>query len=351
MIEAGLTGVEFIATNTDLQVLELSAAPIRLQLGDAITKGLGAGGDPEVGRNAAEESRQDIKKLLEGADMVFITAGMGGGTGTGAAPIVADVARDCGALTVAIVTKPFPFEGPRRARLAEEGLAALRSRVDANIVIPNERLMTAADKRVTMIEAFRMADDVVRQGVQGVSDIITVPGLTNVDFADVRAIMSNAGTAVMGIGEASGENRAAEAAEMAISSPLLETSIEGARGILFNITSSSEFTLDELNHAAQVVNEASDTEDAFIIMGSVIDESMGDSVRITVLATGFSGQPRPESLFEQERAQVPTISSKSARPAGVLPSNQPGGQTTPRAGESDELDIPSFIRNRGGSAS
>jgi len=354
MIEAGLAGVEFIAMNTDLQVLEMCSAPLRLQLGESITKGLGAGGDPEIGRNAAEESRQDIKKLLEGADMVFITAGMGGGTGTGGASVVADVARDCGALTVAVVTKPFPFEGPKRARLAEEGLAALRSRVDASIVIPNERLMAVADKRLTMVEALKMADDVLRQGVQGVSDIITVPGLQNVDFADVRAIMTGAGSAVMGIGEASGESRAAEAARLAISSPLLETSIDGARGVLFNITASSDFTLDELNQAAQVINEATDTEDSFIIMGHVVDESMSDTVRITVLATGFSGQPRPNSLFDQDKQQQPTITSAS-RPSAVLPPKDPSQQQQrPRSGGvlgNDELDIPSFIRNRGGSNS
>src|SRR5688572_12039981 len=297
MMESGLTGVEFIAMNTDAQALDLSLAPTRLQVGEALTKGLGVGGNPEVGRNAAEESRQDIKKLLEGADMVFITAGMGGGTGTGAAPIVAEIARDAGALTIGVVTKPFSFEGPRRARLAEEGVAGLRTRVDTSIVIPNDRLLTVAERRAKLVDAFRMADDILRQGVQGVSDIITIPGLMNVDFADVKTIMTNAGTAIMGIGHASGDNRAAEAAEQAIASPLLETSIDGARGVLLNITAGTDLTLDELYEASNVVSRATDAEDAFIIMGCVIDDSMGDDVRVTVLATGFPGQGGAANLF------------------------------------------------------
>jgi len=287
MIEAGLGGVEFICMNTDSQVLELSIAPHRLQIGGALTKGLGAGGDPEVGRQAAEESCQEIKKLFEGAEMVFITAGMGGGTGTGAAPIIAEIARDMNALTVGVVTRPFNFEGPRRLRLAEEGIAQLRSQVDTIITIPNDRLLNVADRRKTLLEAFQMADDVLRQGVQGVSDIITVPGMINVDFADVKAIMTNAGSAIMGIGQAGGDNRALEAAEMAVSSPLLEAPIDGARRVLLNITAGPDITLEEMCQAADVIARCTDAEDAQIIMGAVIDENMLKDIRVTVLATGF----------------------------------------------------------------
>jgi cell division protein FtsZ len=350
MIESGLTGVEFIAMNTDIQVLELSLAPTRLQLGDALTKGLGAGGNPEIGRNSAEESRQDIKKLLEGADMVFITAGMGGGTGTGAAPVVAEIARDTGALTVGVVTKPFSFEGPRRLRLAEEGIAALKAKVDTSIIIPNDRLLTVAERRAKLVEAFRMADDILRQGVQGVSDIITIPGLMNVDFADVKAIMTNAGTAIMGIGHAAGDSRAVEAAEQAIASPLLETTIDGARGVLLNLTAGSDFTLDELYEAANVVARATDSEDAFIITGCVIDETMGQDVRVTVLATGFPGQANPGSLFNPEPSQQQqprrggNISSGPITPPPTTPT--PPQHSTPPASQQNDLDIPPFLRNR-----
>jgi cell division protein FtsZ len=356
MIEAGLTGVEFMAMNTDIQVLDLALAPTRLQLGDALTKGLGAGGNPEVGRNAAEESRQDIKKLLEGADMVFITAGMGGGTGTGAAPVVAEIARDTGALTVGVVTTPFAFEGPRRLRLAEEGISTLKQKVDTSIVIPNDRLLSVVERRAKLVDAFRMADDVLRQGVQGVSDIITIPGLINVDFADVKAIMTNAGTAIMGIGMASGDSRAVEAAEQAIASPLLEASIEGARGVLLNVSAGSDLTLDELTEAAYVVQRATDTEDAFIITGCVIDESLGEEVRVTVLATGFQGHA-PGNLFKTESAsqQRPRSLSSGGQPtpqsAPSAPSVQPererertgiiGGQ------QPNDLDIPPFLRSAG----
>jgi cell division protein FtsZ len=352
MIEAGLTGVEFIAMNTDTQVLDLALAPTRLQLGDALTKGLGAGGNPEVGRNAAEESRQDIKKLLEGADMVFITAGMGGGTGTGAASVVAEIARDTGALTVAVVTKPFAFEGPRRLRLAEEGIAGLKGKVDTSIVIPNDRLLSVVERRARLVEAFRMADDVLRQGVQGVSDIITIPGLINVDFADVKAVMTNAGTAIMGIGSAAGDNRAVEAAEQAIASPLLESTIEGARGVLLNVSAGSDLTLDELTEAAYVVQRATDTEDAFIITGCVIDESLGEEVRVTVLATGFHGHTSPGSLFHSEPLQQQRPRSLSsggqpapapvATPVGVGSSNSNNNSSTP---SSNDLDIPPFLRS------
>jgi cell division protein FtsZ len=346
MIEAGVAGVEFIILNTDMQALDQSLAPTRLQIGEALTKGLGVGGNPEIGRNAAEESRQDIKKLLEGADMVFITAGMGGGTGTGAAPVVAEIARDIGALTVGVVTKPFSFEGPRRLRLSEEGIAALKTKVDTSIVIPNDRLLTVAERRAKLTEAFRMADDVLRQGVQGVSDIITIPGLINVDFADVKAIMSNAGTAIMGIGIAAGDNRAVEAAEQAIASPLLESTIEGARGVLLNISAGSDLTLDEVYEAANVVHRAADTEDAFIIMGCVIDESLQDEVRVTVLATGFQGQGGPGELFRTETVQQPrpvtrTFSGNSTPSTVSAPGTaSPAGAGAPQ----NELDIPPFLR-------
>jgi cell division protein FtsZ len=350
MIEAGVTGVEFIVMNTDVQALDLSLAPTRLQLGEALTKGLGVGGNPDVGRNAAEESRQDVKKLLEGADMVFITAGMGGGTGTGAAPVVAEIARDIGALTVGVVTKPFSFEGPKRGRLAEEGIATLKNKVDTSIVIPNDRLLTVAERRAKLTEAFRMADDILRQGVQGVSDIITIPGLINVDFADVKAIMKDAGTAIMGIGIAAGDNRAVEAAEMAIASPLLETSIEGARGVLLNVSAGSDLTLDELYEAANVVHRAADTEDAFIITGCVIDESLADEVRVTVLATGFQGQGGPGELFRSEPVQQtrparPGLSAPTPPVSPAAPSHHPAHQPT---AQQNDLDIPPFLRNTRG---
>jgi len=346
MIEAGVSGVEFITLNTDLQALDQALAPTRLQIGEALTKGLGVGGNPEVGRNAAEESRQDIKKLLEGADMVFITAGMGGGTGTGAAPVIAEIARDIGALTVGVVTKPFSFEGPRRLRLSEEGIAALKCKVDTSIVIPNDRLLTVAERRAKLTDAFRMADDVLRQGVQGVSDIITIPGLINVDFADVKAIMSNAGTAIMGIGIASGDSRAVEAAEQAIASPLLESSIEGARGVLLNISAGGDLTLDEVYEAANVVHRAADTEDSFIIMGCVIDESLQDEVRVTVLATGFQGQGGPGELFRSEPQQQPQRSSVRTY-TSIPAATQMNAPTPPAAhasAQQNDLDIPPFLR-------
>lgn len=321
MIETGLSNVEFISVNTDVQALDLSLAPTRLQLGAALTKGLGAGGNPELGKNAAEESRQDLKKLLEGSDMVFITAGMGGGTGTGAAPVVAAIAKEVGALSVGVVTRPFSFEGPRRQHLADEGIAALETQVGTSIVIPNDRLLTVAERCSKLTEAFRLADDTLRQGVQGVADIITIPGLINVDFADVKAIMQNARSAIMGIGVATGDNRAVKAAEMAIASPLLETSIEGARGILLNISASSELTLGELYEAANVVQRASDVEDAFIITGCVIDDALGEEVRVTVIATDFQAEP----------AQQP--SSFHSGPARSQPPQR-------------DLCFPPFLRNR-----
>ncbi len=292
MMEFGVVGVDFLVMNTDSQVLVTSAANEKVQLGESLTKGLGAGGDPEIGRDSANESIQEIKRALAGADMVFVTAGMGGGTGTGAAPIVAGIAREQGALTVGVVTRPFKFEGPRRGRAAEEGIAALQDKVDTLIVIPNDRLLDITDKHARILDAFRMADDVLRQGVQGIADIITIPGMINVDFADVKSIVSNAGSALMGIGKASGEQRALHAAQAAISSPLLETTIEGARGILLNITGGSDLMLSEVYEAAQVIYDVTDERESNIIFGTVIDERYAGTVQVTVLATGFAGTQR-----------------------------------------------------------
>ncbi len=292
MIEAGLTGVEFYAMNTDIQVLQVSKAPTKLHLGEESTRGLGAGGNPEIGRLAAEESKREIKRMLEGADMVFITAGMGGGTGTGAAPVVANIARELGALTVGVVTRPFSFEGARRMRLAKEGLELLQSYVDTIITVPNDKLLSVDDKRIKLNEAFRIADDVLRQGVQGISDIITVPGMINVDFADVRSIMSNAGPALMGIGSATGPLRATEAADNAISSPLLETSIHGATRVLVNVTSGHDLTLMEYSDAAEQISHRCDEREANIIFGWVPDITLEGEVRVTVLATGFLNHDR-----------------------------------------------------------
>ncbi|NCN82927.1 MAG: cell division protein FtsZ [Candidatus Pacebacteria bacterium] len=281
-----IQGVEFIAINTDAQALLTSQAETKLQIGSNFTKGLGSGADPEVGKTAAEESYEKLKDLLYDTDMVFITAGMGGGTGTGASPIVAEIAKQSGALTVAVVTKPFAFEGTRRMTSAEEGIGLLRDTVDTLIVIPNQRLMDVVDKKMTLLDAFRLADNVLGQGVQGISDLITVPGLINVDFADVKTIMTDSGSALMGIGEASGENRASTAARMAIASPLLEVSIEGARGILFNIIGGSDMTMTEVSDASQIISNAADPQ-ANVIFGATIDETMGNSIKISVIATGF----------------------------------------------------------------
>ncbi len=286
MVESGLQGVQFLSVNTENQVLNLSKADVAIQIGEKLTKGLGAGANPQIGEEAAQESREDILKALQGADMVFVTAGMGGGTGTGAAPVVAECAKELGALTVGVVTKPFTFEGKRRRTQADKGIEYLTSKVDTIITIPNDKLLQVVDKKCSLGEAFRTADDVLRQGIKGISDLITVPGLINLDFADVKTIMTDQGEALMGIGIGEGENRAVDAAKMAINSPLLETSIEGAKGILLNITGNSDLSLFEINEAAEIISEAADPE-ANIIFGSVIDESMGDRVQITVVATGF----------------------------------------------------------------
>src|SRR5215210_4986330 len=332
MIDAGLSGVEFIAANTDAQALQMTDADIKLNIGHNLTKGLGAGANPQIGQGAAAESRDEIKEALKGADMVFVTAGEGGGTGTGAAPVIAEIAKhEIGALTVGVVTKPFLFEGSQRSRQAEEGIDRLGEQVDTLIVIPNEKLLGIVERRTSILDAFRMADDVLRQGVQGITDLITIPGLINLDFADVRTIMHDAGSALMGIGSASGENRAAEAAKNAISSPLLEQSVEGASGILLNITGGGDLGLFEVNEAAEIIQSAA-ASDSNIIFGSVIDESLEDEVRVTVIATGFDG---------------PRQRSGTRRATGVGPRDVVMDDRTRRGLEigDDEIDIPEFLKD------
>src|ERR687888_267730 len=300
MVDAGLKGVEFIAVNTDAQALQMCDSDIKLQIGDQLTRGLGAVADPEIGYGAANESRDELKEALKGADMVFITAGEGGGTGSGAAPVIAEVAKEeIGALTVGVVTRPFGFEGAQRQRQAEEGIDRLREQVDTLIVIPNEKLLAVVERRTSILDAFREADNVLRQGVQGITDLITIPGLINLDFADVRTIMQDAGSALMGIGSAAGENRAAEAAKVAISSPLLEESVEGATGILLNITGGKDLGLFEVNEAAEIIASAADAQ-SNIIFGAVIDEGLGDEVRVTVIATGFDHGRRSARSAREE---------------------------------------------------
>ncbi len=339
MIEEGIRGVEFVAVNTDAQALAISDADIKVHIGTDITKGLGAGANPEVGREAAEDSHDDIKAALAGADMVFITAGEGGGTGTGAAPVVADIAKnDVGALTVGVVTKPFAFEGRKRSQSAVEGIKNLAENVDTLIVIPNDRLLDLSEKKTTMLEAFHMADDVLCQGTQGITDLITVPGLINLDFADVCTIMRGSGNAMMGIGSASGDNRASEAAEEAISSPLLETSIDGATRVLLSIAGNKELGIQEINDAADIVSQNVD-EDATIIFGTVVDESLGDEVRVTVIATGFNEGNKQEALPTLDRAS--SSHSRDARPSSSS-SSQPSRSAST---SSSTFDIPDFLRN------
>ncbi|MHB1461320.1 MAG: cell division protein FtsZ [Armatimonadota bacterium] len=328
MIEAGLIGVEFCVMNSELQALDNSPAEKKLQLGPETTRGLGAGGNPDTGARAAEESRSEIGKMLEGSQLVFISAGMGGGTGTGAAPMVANIARQAKALTVAVVTKPFAFEGARRMRLALEGIEALRQQVDAIIVIPNERLLTNTEKRTTLLDAFRMADDILLQGVQGISDIITVTGLVNVDFCDVEAVMSNAGPALMGIGRSSGDHRAREAAELATRSPLMETPIEGAQRILINITSSPDFALQELMEATGVVAALADP-DSLIIYGHVFDHDMEDEVKITVLAAGLPGRPGEPAQPQRAATNDTVMPQFNARPIQYAPQAAPAPAPAP----------------------
>jgi cell division protein FtsZ len=329
MIRSKLRGVEFVAINTDLQALNNSEAQVKMHIGRKLTRGLGAGGNPTVGAEAAEESREELSKLLHDCDMVFVTAGMGGGTGTGAAPIVAEIARQQGALTIGVVTKPFRFEGVKRQKSAEEGIVGLQQRVDTLITIPNERLMAVVDKKTPITDAFKIADDVLRQGVQGISDLIVFPGLINLDFADVKAIMSGQGAALMGIGFGSGDTRAADAARDAVASPLLETTIAGAKGILLNITGGPDLTLFEVNEAAQMVAESADPE-AQIIFGTVIDERLQGEVKVTVIATGFTGMIDVHGTVSYE----PVVRPVQER----VPS-----YSTLRA---DDLDIPAFLRDR-----
>jgi cell division protein FtsZ len=363
MIQSGsIEGVDFIAVNTDAQVLLTNQSSTKLQIGENLTRGLGSGGDPEIGNQAAEESREKIKELLLDSDMVFITAGLGGGTGTGAAPIIAEVAKEQGALTVAIVTKPFAFEGARRMVNAEDGLEKLKDKVDTLIVIPNQRILDVVDRKMTLLEAFRVADSVLSQGVQGISEIITIPGLINVDFADVKSIMQDAGSALMGIGSGVGDNRAQMAARAAISSPLLDVSIEGAKGILFNITGGSDMTMSEVDEAAKIVAEAADA-DANIIFGATIDEKLIDQMRITVIATGFDEtRSRLASMVSRNRP-IP----QTQTPFGIVsekPKNVPSPVSVPVSDsvtdsslvqapqsdmqnlsvENDDLDIPAFLR-------
>ncbi|MGW0546526.1 cell division protein FtsZ [Streptomyces altiplanensis] len=384
MIEVGLKGVEFIAINTDAQALLMSDADVKLDVGRELTRGLGAGANPAVGRKAAEDHREEIEEVLKGADMVFVTAGEGGGTGTGGAPVVANIARSLGALTIGVVTRPFTFEGRRRANQAEDGIAELREEVDTLIVIPNDRLLSISDRQVSVLDAFKSADQVLLSGVQGITDLITTPGLINLDFADVKSVMSEAGSALMGIGSARGDDRAVAAAEMAISSPLLEASIDGARGVLLSISGGSDLGLFEINEAAQLVSEAAHPE-ANIIFGAVIDDALGDEVRVTVIAAGFdggqpparrenvlgvgtgSGAKREESapsrpaepsrpvggigtVPPRERDEpAPAQSQAEAAPAAELPSTPASPAHVPPArpyqdSQAEELDVPDFLK-------
>ena len=349
MLTNTIKGVDFIAVNTDAQALLLNQAQTKVQIGENLTRGLGAGGSPEIGRQAAEESREKLKEYLRDCDMVFITCGEGGGTGTGAAPIIAEIAKEQGALTIAVVTKPFRFEGTRRMVTAEEGIMNLKDKVDTLIIIPNQRLLEVIDKKMTLIEAFRVADSVLTQGVQGISDLITMPGLINVDFADVRTVMTNAGSALMGMGTGVGENRAATAARTAFASPLLEISIEGAKGVLFNITGGNDLTMAEVDEAAKQIAAQVDP-DANIIFGATIDESMVDQVKITIIATGFDETKRKLREMTASRGQTQTtfaqpfirqpVQSQTNGEKPILP------QAEDIPPEEDEFDIPAFLRQR-----
>ncbi|MBA2174258.1 cell division protein FtsZ [Halobacillus locisalis] len=352
MIEHGVQGVEFIAVNTDAQALNLSKAEVKMQIGGKLTRGLGAGANPEVGRKAAEESKEQLEEALQGADMVFVTAGMGGGTGTGAAPVIAQVAKELGALTVGVVTRPFTFEGRKRSTQATGGTESLKGAVDTLIVIPNDRLLEIVDKNTPMLEAFREADNVLRQGVQGISDLIAVPGLINVDFADVKTIMVDKGSALMGIGIATGESRAAEAAKKAISSPLLETSIDGAHGVLMNISGGANLSLYEVQEAADIVTSAADQE-VNVIFGSVINENLKDEIVVTVIATGFDeaqiaqGQQKKRPQAQQPQQHQPKSTTVERTTREEQPRREtPQPQQKSSNQEEDTLDIPTFLRNR-----
>jgi cell division protein FtsZ len=356
MMEEGIEGVEFIAANTDAQALTLSKAPIRVRLGDKLTRGLGAGGDPEVGRKAAEESADELYSALKGADMVFVTAGMGGGTGTGAAPVVSQVAKECSALTIGVVTRPFTFEGGRRLQAAESGIAKMKEHAHTLISIPNDRLLQIVDKKSSLQAAFRMADEVLHQGIQGISELITIPGLINLDFADVRTIMSEGGAALMAVGHGSGEDRAKIAAEQAISSQLLDITIDGARGVLFNVTGGPNMTLFEVNQAAAIIRETAHP-DVNLIFGAVIDPDMGDEIRVTVIATGFERSGVPRRALErlttrtEKPASLPTHFIRPSESVNVGAELKPRPETKPASSSSpainsDDLDIPTFLRNR-----
>lgn len=381
MIEEGIQGVEFVAVNTDAQALMLAKAPVKVRIGEKLTRGLGAGGDPETGRKSAEESAEELYNVVRGADMVFVTAGLGGGTGTGAAPVVAQIAKEVGALTIGVVTRPFTFEGARRQQSAETGMDNLKQHADTLIVIPNDRLLQIVDKRASLNDAFRMADDVLRQGIQGISELITVPGLINLDFADVKAIMSEGGAALMAVGRSSGEDRARIAAEQAISSQLLDITIDGARGVLFNVTGGPNMTLFEVNQAAALIRETSHP-DVNMIFGAVIDPNMGEEIRITVIATGFERTAMPRRIMDvrptvgRVEPQRPSISIPAARPMAEVPvsnsshnqsntapqqpstpashPSSPSQPSTPNVPDykpqtntyQEDLDIPTFLRNR-----
>ncbi|PIS09216.1 cell division protein FtsZ, partial [Candidatus Beckwithbacteria bacterium CG10_big_fil_rev_8_21_14_0_10_34_10] len=352
IVSQSIKGVEFIAANTDAQVLLNCQAPTKIQVGEKLTRGLGSGADPEIGRQAAEESRERIKEVLLGSDMVFLTCGMGGGTGTGASPAIAEIAREIGALTVAVVTKPFLFEGTRRMVVAEEGVASLKDKVDTLIVIPNQRLLDIVDKKMTLMEAFNVADSVLGQAVQGISDLITTPGLINVDFADVKAIMAGAGTALMGMGVGTGENRSQIAARAAISSPLLDVSIEGAKGILFNITGGKDITMNEVNQAAETISSAADV-DANIIFGTVIDENLVDQVKITVVATGFDeARQRLQQIASIKSPFRPKVEEKMELEDEYKEEKEDDDEKKATGSQSEEdqptseseFDIPAFLR-------
>lgn len=337
MIEEGLSGVEFVAVNTDAQALLLSDAPTRVRIGDKLTRGLGAGGDPEIGKKAAEESAEDLYEVIRGCDMVFITAGIGGGTGTGAAPIIAQIAKEVGSLTIGVVTRPFTFEGAKRAQAADDGITTLKEQVDTLIVIPNDRLLQLADKRASLQDAFRLADDVLRQGIQGISELITIPGLINLDFADVRTIMSEGGAALMAVGHATGEERARVAAEQSISSHLLDITIDGARGILFNVTGGSDLSLYEVNQAAAIIKETAHP-DVNLIFGAVIDPSMADEIRVTVIATGFEQTRGLRRSVRKPYAKMAVKETAGAKKAEESFESQ--------VVDLNDLDIPAFLRRR-----
>jgi cell division protein FtsZ len=353
MIDEGLTGIEFIAVNTDAQALQFSKAKVRVRIGEKSTRGLGAGGDPRIGRVAAEESAEELYEVLKGSDMVFVTAGLGGGTGTGGAPVIAQIAKEIGALTIGVVTRPFTFEGTHRAKSAEEGTSALKEHADTLIIIPNDRLLQIVDKRAGLQDAFKVADDVLRQGIQGISELITVPGLINLDFADVRTIMSEGGAALMAVGQASGEDRAVKAAEIAISNQLLDVTIDGARGILFNVTGGESLKLFEVNQAAAIIKETAHPE-VNLIFGAVIDENMGENLRITVIATGFEGQSLSATPNKAELKQNP-IPKQRPLPSMLDKETENDGEESGKNAETyefptrintDNLDVPAFLRKR-----